>query len=106
MWKHAEVKKATRLTHDEIRKQLIESMIVNEVIEPDELSKLPEEVQDPKEAADVIKQYESIIRTKKKGIVNIAFHQGKLFKRYKEKDKLITLVNQFNIPKTTRIFLK
>ena len=79
---------------------------MNEVIEPDELNKLPEEVQDPKEAADVIKQYEGIIRTKKKGIVNIAFHQGKLFKRYKEKDKLITLVNHFNIPKTTRIFLK
>ena len=65
MWKGAEVKKTTRLTHSEIRKQLIESMVVNEVIESNELSKQAEEVEDPKEAADVIKQYEDIIQTKK-----------------------------------------
>ena len=52
----------------------------------------------------MIKQYEEIIRTEKKGIVNIAFHQKKVFKRFKEKDKFITLVNQFNIHKTTIIF--
>ena len=79
-------------------------MVVNEIIEPDELNKQAEEVQDPKEAADVIKQYEEIIRTEKKGIINIAFHQGKVFKQFKEKDKFITLVNQFNIRKTTIIF--
>ena len=85
-------------------KQLIESMDVDEAIELDDLNKQAEEVQDPKKAADVIKQYEDVIRTKKKGIINIAFHQGKVFKRFKEKDKFITLVNQFNIHKTTIIF--
>ena len=52
----------------------------------------------------MIKQYEDIIRTKKKCIINIAFHQGKFFKEFKEKDKFITLVNQFNVHKTTIIF--
>ena len=79
-------------------------MVVNEVTESDELNKQAEKVQDPKEAADVTKQYEDIIRTKKKGIINIAFHQGNVFKRFKEKDKFITLVNQLNIHKTTIIF--
>ena len=78
-------------------------MVVNEVIESDELNKQAEKVQDPKEAADMIKQYEDIIRTKKKGI-NIAFHQGKVFKRFKEKGKFIKLVSQFNIHKTPIIF--
>ena len=104
MWEGAEVKKTTRLTHDKIRKQLIKSIVVNEVIESDELNKQAEEVQDPKEAADMIKHYEDIIWTKKKGIMNIAFHQGKVFKRFKEKDKFIKLVNQFNIHKTIIIF--
>ena len=85
-------------------KHLIESMDVDEAIELDDLNKQAEEVQDPKKAADVIKQYEDVIRRKKKGIINIAFHQGKVFKRFKEKDKFITLVNQFNIHKTTIIF--
>ena len=74
MWKSAEVKKAERLTPKEIKKQLIESMVVNEVAESDELNKQAEEVQKSEDAADLIKQYKSIIRTKKKGIINIAFH--------------------------------
>ena len=43
-------------------------MVVNEVIESDELNKQAEKVQDPKEAADVIKQYEDIIQTKEKKV--------------------------------------
>ena len=104
MWKGAGVKKTRKLTHDGIKKQLIESMLVNEVLESDELNKQAEKAKDPKEATDVIKQYEDIVRTKKEGIINITFHQGKVFKQFKEKDKLITLVNQFNRHKTTIIF--
>ena len=80
MWKGAGVKKTTRLTHDEIKKQLLESTVVNEVIESDELNKQAEKVQDPKEAVDVIKQYEDIIWRKKKGIINIALHEGNVLK--------------------------
>ena len=63
-----------------MKKELIESMVVNEVVESDGLNKQAEDVQDPEEAAYIIKQYENIIRTKKKGMINMAFHQGKVFK--------------------------
>ena len=69
MWKGAGVKKTRKLTRDEIKKQLIESMVMNEVIESDELNKQAEKVQDPKEAADVIKQSEDIIQTKEKKVL-------------------------------------
>ena len=68
-------------------------MVVNEVVETDELNKQVEEVQKPKDAADLIKQYENIIRTKKKGIMSIAYHQGKAFKKFKDNEKFITLFN-------------
>ena len=74
-----------------MKKQLIESMVMNEVVETDELNKQAEEVQKPEDAADSIKQYEDIIRTKKKGIINIAFNQGKVFKKFKDKEKLRSL---------------
>ena len=48
VWKGAEVKKTRKLTHDEIKKQLIESVVVNEMVESDELNKQTVEVQDPK----------------------------------------------------------
>ena len=105
MWKGSDVKKTKRLTHEEIKKQLIESIIISDVIETDELNKQAEEVQDPEKAAKVIQEYENIIRTKKKGIIWIAYHQGKVFKRFnKEKEKFITLVNKLGVHKTTIIF--
>ena len=61
-------------------------------------------MQQPEEAAKVIKKYEDIIKTKKKGIISIACYQGKIFKRFKEKEKFIKLVSQFGIHKNTIIF--
>ena len=78
-------------------------MVVNEAKESDELNKQAE-VQDPEEAAKVIQKYENIIRTKKKGIINIAFHQGKILKKFKDKEKFITLVSQLGIHKNTITF--
>ena len=48
--------KTKRLTHEEVKKQLIESMVVNEVVETDEFNKQAEEVQDQEEAAKVIQK--------------------------------------------------
>ena len=104
MQKGSNVKRTKRLTQDEVKKELIESMINNEVMKTDELNKQAEEVQKPEDAADLIKQYEDIIRTQKKWIINIAFHKGKVFKKFKDKEKFITLVNKLGIHNTTIIF--
>ena len=96
-------KKTKRLTHLEVKKQLIESMVLNEV-EIDELNKQAEEVRVLEEAAKVIKKYKNVFRTKKKGIINMACHQGKVSKKFKDKQKFITLVKKLGIHKTTKIF--
>ena len=79
-------------------------MVVNDVVEPDEWNKKAEEVWDPEKAAEVIQECENIIRTKKKGIVRVAYYQGKMFKKFKDKEKSMTLTNKLNIHKTTIIF--
>ena len=67
MWKGAaDSKKTKRLSKEEIKKQLLESMTIDEVVESEELNKEAEEIQKPEEAAEVIKQYKYIIKTKKK----------------------------------------
>ena len=78
MWIGAIVKKTKKLTQDKIKKQLIESIVIDEVVETDELNKQAEEVQDPEEAAKAVQVYENIIRTNKKSIIQIAFYQGKV----------------------------
>ena len=52
----------------------------------------------------MIQTYENIIRTKKKGIISIAYHQGKVFKKFKDKEKFLTLVSRLGIHKNTMIF--
>ena len=104
MWKGAEAKKTRKLTHDEIRRKLIESLVMNATIETEELTKKVQEVEDPEKAAEVIQECESIIRTRKKGITRIAYHQGRVFKKFKDKEKFITLANKAGIHKTTIIF--
>ena len=105
MWKGvADSKKTKRLSKEEIKQQLLESMIIDEVVVSEELNKEAEEIQKPEEAAEVIKQYEYIIKTKKEGIRSIEYYQGKVFKRFKEKKKFIKLVSQLGIHKNTIIF--
>ena len=78
--------------------------MVNDTIESDELTKKIQEVEDPEKAAEMIQKSESIIRTKKRGIIRVAYHQGKSFKKFKDKDKFITLVKKLGVHKTTIIF--
>ena len=77
MWKGlADSKKTKRLAKEEIK------------------------IQDLEKAAKIIKWFEDVIKTKKKGIINVAFHQGMVFKRFKEKEK------DFFIIKTLKQFAK
>ena len=82
----------------------MDSITIDEVLECKDLNKEAEEVQDSERAAEIIKRYEDIIKTKNKGIINVAYHQGQVFKRFKEKEKFTKLVTELGIHKNTIIF--
>ena len=59
LWKGAaDSKKTKRLSKNEIKKQLLISIIINKVVKSEELNKEVEEIQEPEEAAKIIQQYE------------------------------------------------
>ena len=104
MWKGVtDNKKAKRLSKEEIKKKLLDSMTIGEIVEFDDLNKEAEEVQDPEKAVIKIERYENIIKTERKGVINIAYHQGQVFKRFKEKETFAKLVSELGIHKTTII---
>ena len=81
MWEGAaDNRKAKRTSKEEIKKQLLESMTTDENLEFEGLNKEAKEIRQPEIAAEVIKRYEDIIKTKKKGTISVAYHQGKVFK--------------------------
>ena len=61
-------KKATRLSKEEIKTKLLDSITIDEVLECKDLNKEAEEVQDPERAAEIIKRYEDIIKMLNKEI--------------------------------------
>ena len=83
-------KKTKRKSREEIKKRLLDSMIIDENLEFDDLNKEAEEVQDPEKEAKIIKPYEDTIKTKRKGIINFAYHQQQVLKNLKKKKSLLS----------------
>ena len=53
----ANSKKVERLSKEEMRKQLLDSIIIGENLEFDNLNEEAEEIQDPEKAAEIIREY-------------------------------------------------
>ena len=79
-------------------------MAIDEIIDFENLNKEAKKIQEPEKAASIIIRYEDIIKTKNKEIINVAYHQGQVFTRFKEKEKFAKLVSELGIYKTTIIF--
>ena len=94
-------KKAKLSPKEDIRKKLLDSMTIGEIVEFNDLNKEVEELQDPEKAVIIIERYENITKTNRKEIINVAYHQGQVFKRFKEKEKFAKLVSELGIHKTT-----
>ena len=105
LWGNSENSKKTNcLNKDKIKKQLIESITFTNAVEIEELNERGETVEKPEDAADIIKEYEQILRIKRKGIISIAFHQNKVFKHFKKKEKFIQMIGKLKIYKSTIVF--
>ena len=83
---------------------MIDSIINNDIIEIKDLNEKVNKEEKPEDAADIVKQYEDNIRTKDKNIISTEYHQAKVFKRFKDTEKFIKLVNEFKVHKSTIIF--
>ena len=104
MWKGVtDNKKTKRLSKEEMKKKLLDLMTIGEIVKFDDLNKEAEEVQDSEKAVIIIERDENIIKTKRKGIINVAYYQGRVFKRFKQKEKFAELVSELGIHKTTII---
>ena len=84
-------------------KVLKDSLVNNDTIETEELNEKAGKVEKPEDAADIINEYEEILLTKRKGIITVMYHQGKVFSQFREKEKFIALVSTFGVRKSTLI---
>ena len=74
---------------------------MSEQIESKGIKELAKNVDNPDDAAELIKKVDNIIKSKKNNILLIAYRQGEIFRRFKTNNKFIRAVNAFKISKTT-----
>ena len=78
----------------------MDSITIGKVLVCEDLNKEAEKVEDLERAAEIIRRYEDI-KTKKKGIINVTYYQGQVFKKFKENKKFTELVTELGIHRNT-----
>ena len=92
-----------RLNKEQIKKQLFDSFVCDDINKED-VSATADAIKDYQETMKTIKEWENIIKTNKKKIIDFAYEQGKIFRKIKEDTNFKNLVEQFRINKITIIF--
>ena len=95
----------TKKTKSKIKKELEDSMAIgkNEITGIEEMANNCTE--SAEDAAKVIHEFEEIIKNKKSDIVWLAYYQGKIFQKFKSKERFVNdMVTKFKVSKSTIVF--
>ena len=77
-------------------------MVESDIFENKELDHMTDQVTNQEKAILVVKEYEIIIRLKRKGYLNIAYRQNIIFKQFKEYNKFAESIEEIGVSKSTK----
>ena len=95
-----EARKAKQNNNTAIFEKLMES-IVSEEVESKGIEDLSRNVDRPDDAIKLVGRTERIMKSKKNNILILAYHQGLIFKKFKENIKFTSGVSNLKISKAT-----
>ena len=78
----------------------MEPIMIGEVDSKD-IENLSSSVRSPKDAAELISKIKRVIKSRKNSILVLAYHQGVIFKRFKENSMFTSAVTNLKISKST-----
>ena len=93
-------------TKSEIKKELEDSIANGKKKENTDIEELAKNCTEWEEdAAKVFYRFEEIIKNKKSDIVWLAYHQGKIFQKFRSKEWFVNdMVTKFKVSKSTIVF--
>ena len=96
----------TKKTKSENKKEPEDSIANGKKNEKMDIQQMAENCTTSEEdAAKVIQDFEEIIRNKKSDTVWLAYHQGKIFQKFRLKERLVNdMVPKFKVSKSTIVF--
>ena len=96
----------TKKTKSEIKKELEDSIANGKKNKNTDIEEMANNCMESQEdAAKVIHEFEEIIKNKKSDIVWLAYYQGKIFQKFKSKERFVNdMVTKFKVSKSTIVF--
>ena len=93
-------------TKSVIKKELEDSIANGKKNENTDIEEMANNCTESEEdAAKVIYEFEEIIKNKKSDIVWLAYHQGKIFQKFRSKERLVNdMVSKVKVSKSTILF--
>ena len=83
-----------------ILEKLMDSIMIGEV-DCKDIENLSSSVESQNDAAELISKIERVIKSRKNSILILAYHQGVIFKRFKENSMFTSAVTSLKISKST-----
>ena len=98
--------KDKKKTKSEIKKELEDSIANGKKNENTDIEEMANNCMESQEdAAKVIHEFEEIIKNKKSDIVWLAYYQGKIFQKFRSKERFVNdVVTKFKVSKSTILF--
>ena len=96
----------TKKTKSEIKKELEDSIANGKKNKNTDIEEMANNCMESQEdAAKVIHEFEEIIKNKKSDIVWLAYYQGKIFQKFRSKERFVNdIVTKFKVSKSTIVF--
>ena len=96
----------TKKTKSEIKKELEDSKANSKKNENKDIDEMANNFNKSKEdVAKAIHEFEEIIKNKKSDIVWLAYHQGKIFQKFRSKERFVNdMVSKVKVSKSTILF--
>ena len=69
---------------DEVKNELVRSLVEDDILKNDKINKRTDNLKSYQEAMPIVREYEAIIKKQKKNILNDAYRQGCILKKFKE----------------------
>ena len=86
-------------TKPEIKKELKGSITNEKWNENTDMQEKVKCTTNEKDAVKVVQEFQEIIKNKKRDILWLAYHQGQIFQKFKQKERFIKMVLKFDIIK-------
>ena len=92
-------------TKTEIKKELEDSIVNGKKNENANMQERVNKCNTNEDAVKVVQEFEQIIQNKKSDIVWLAYYQGQIFQKFREKERFISdMVLKFHVSKSTIVF--